>query len=329
MAQRFAYGDSYGGVAQHELALDAGRDSRYFNSLNQQRALEQMLAQREQAEFANALAVAQLAENSNRYRGEQQYRNQATQSSFLDRLLANKQFYDELASRERTAGLNFRAGQARESARTADADYSEAAEMIGQGMPPEQVNRLFQLQPPQQNRLAALFSMLARQEEEELAPIETSGRAHQSAIQAALDNARRMKAESEALQRFTPFTRNSTIKERVAKTPLEQLPMLDTPAFNSFIQQMILKEKLDSMLRGDPATQRIEMIPQPRRFRSFTPPGLDDVSNLGLAPTAPAAGMNALPAAGPIMPSSRAEFAALPKGALYINPADGKVYRKK
>lgn len=325
---RMVYGNDYGDVANRELAMDSQRDNRYFASLRHNLALEELARRQQQEDFSNAYALAQMVENARRYRGEQDYRNQQTRSSFLDRILQNQQFYDELGSRERIAGLNLRRTEGREADRDAERDYSEALQMVNQGVPPGDIGRMFKFNPAQSARLAAHFANLARMEEADLGPLETSARANQSIIQGTVDNARRSKAEQDALKRFTPFTLDSTIKKRVADMALKDLPMLEPQVFNNFIQQMILKEKLDALLRGNPATQQIEMIPQPRRFSQASPA----LSTPGSAPASPAVGYappTTLPAAGPVMPTSQAEFAALPKGALYINPADGKVYRKR
>lgn len=65
---RFIYGNDYGDVAGRELATDAARDSRYFNSLSANRAAQQLQQQQDQAAASNRLSweqlLAQAAQNA-------------------------------------------------------------------------------------------------------------------------------------------------------------------------------------------------------------------------------------------------------------------------
>lgn len=89
----YAFGDSYGGVAQNELALDAARDSRYFQSLADQRSRDRAaqdynLAQQQLAQ-QHATSQAQLAQAFAEHRDavnyQQQALNQAAQEADANR----------------------------------------------------------------------------------------------------------------------------------------------------------------------------------------------------------------------------------------------------
>lgn len=65
--QPIAYGDSYGGVAQNALALDAARDARYFQSLadNRDRQREADTFSLGQQQLSQAAAEAQMRQSQN------------------------------------------------------------------------------------------------------------------------------------------------------------------------------------------------------------------------------------------------------------------------
>lgn len=271
----FVYGDSYGDVANRELAMDSARDQRFFQSLAARRAFDQALAQRQQEDFRNQLGIlsmlAQQRQNSESLNFNRATRAEDTQRDFLKSLLQNKQFYDSLASNERVAGLRLGGTAARDADREADRDYSEASGLAEQGTPLTELSKMFKLTPEQTARLTARIAQAAKQETADLAPSEAIQSASLPFIQGLITEARRKAAEKAALEKFTPFTLDSTLKKQVAEMPADKLPRLDDAAFRTLIENNLFKQKLDTLLRADPATQTVSPIPLPRRFQASNP----------------------------------------------------------
>lgn len=81
---RMVYGDGYGDIANRELAMDAARDTRYFQSLAANRAAQAMRLQAAQSQAGNQLSWEQLlaqAALSSRNRDDD-----ITQRNFTNRL---------------------------------------------------------------------------------------------------------------------------------------------------------------------------------------------------------------------------------------------------
>ena len=136
---QFVYGDSYGGVAQNELAQDASRDSRYYQGLGAQRANRALDFQDQQAEAGNQLAwqqlIQQAAEAARRNQldqsREQLLRDQMGQNNtqFVDKLALDKQAQDSLDAYHRgTLDIN----RAKEAA--FDTPEAKSAPLFAEGM---------------------------------------------------------------------------------------------------------------------------------------------------------------------------------------------------
>lgn len=295
---RFLYGDSYGQIGSQELAQDQARDSRWFRSLDAQRALDALAQQQQQSGVGNALHVASLIQNAR----EQALQNRLAQQRYSDQqnlsmlhyLLQNQQFYDSLKSNEKVAGMRIKELQARDTERNADQDYAEAAQLAEHGVPTGTLSSLFKLTPQQNARLAARVAALAAQEEDQVGPVEQAQKTNLSTLQGLLNVKKREAAIGAALKEFTPFTWDSTIKERINKLPAENLPPLENETLDKWIQDNLVKKKLDTILAVDPQTQRIVPIPIQRRFPKALLPTAPPVAS-------PAAG-TPFPAAGPSLP---------------------------
>lgn len=307
---RFVYADSPGGLGGQERALDSARDNRFFQSLAAQNIRQQMAEAEQQRELENQFKlmsfIASQKQNQLSNRFSLENRDYDRGQSAVKMLFERKKLADELASKERIAGLSVAARD-----RTPEQDYAEGYQMVDQGMPPTEAAKLFRFAPQQLARLTAHYGNKARMEEEELAPIEDTARFNQTFIQGLIDSARRGKAEQAALSRFTPFTRDATLKADVAKLPVDKLPPLDEPTFNNLVQSFIMKQKLESLLRPDPAGQRVQTIPQRRRFQ--------------MAPVAPDA---AVPAAGMAPPTAPPWALRQAEEAIRLGADPAKVFER-
>lgn len=196
------YGDSYGDVANRELAMDQARDSRYFQSLAANRAAEQIEMQARQAEAANRLAAVQAAMNQRRYLEEMaQRREQAAFSNnynLMNALQRQREFQSE---------LNYRRNMDQESQRRwneelalkrsqlqdqqGNADYREASDAIMRGLVrPDAIPNLYpKLNPTQQSRLGDYYNTLAQQEAEQIKSGETLAKTVQAMINAERQSA--------------------------------------------------------------------------------------------------------------------------------------------
>lgn len=286
------YGNSYDSIGQQELSRDAARDSRFFRSMDAQRALEAMAQQQQQQEAANRfqqmqfLAQQRQQQYANRFSAENQQYSHL--QNYLQQQFQNKQFYDRLASQEKVAGLRLGEVSAKDANRTGERDYNEAFNMISQGVPPDQASALFKsIAPDERARLQAHYANLAQLEEQNLAPSIATQQEQLVMLRQALEKNKRTKAEADELKKFTPFKLDSTIKKEVADLPSDKLPKLDQETFRRFIQDNILKDHLDSLLRADPTTQSIEPVPLPRKFRLNAPTaiGLTNAPAMAAAPT--------------------------------------------
>lgn len=300
---QFIYGNDYGDVANRELATDSARDSRIFQSLAAQRAVDQMAQQQQQQEIANALHVASLVQNSrqtalqNRL-AQQRYGNDQSMD-WLRLMLSNKQFYDELGSKEKLARLKTTEGQQ-------ERDYSEAQDAVSGGLtPPESVRTLFpHLTDTQFSRLKAYWDSLASQEEQTQKAVEGTTKG----VEGAVTTARRAQKVSDLTAEETKAKQGinlpqwlggggteSTIaqmfeaqRKAVPQLPADKLPLADPKLIQDIIKNYILRQKgMSERVYVDPDTQEVRTIPAPRRFQGFR------------SPIAPPASPVASPTAGP------------------------------
>lgn len=340
---QFAYGDSYGGVAQNELAMDAARDSRYFNTLSQRLAIQRLIQDQQQNDFRNSLAASQTGEENRRFYGyELPMKQEAQQNTFLDRLLQRQQAHQDMLSREKIAAMHY--GDV-----NADQDYAEAHDAVLKGlMTPDKAGAMFpSLTPAQRNRLQSYFNILGQRESADVAPAEAQGTALSDALNEELSGKRLAKGTADLTAAATKAksglnwlwgpNSESSIDKRTQQA-IKDLTEgrgrgaveLDPAVLAQFVDDRLKRPAYNRFVQWDPGREAFVPTPIPRNFSWSSP--LDVSGPRSSVPsTVPATGPGPIPpAAGtPIMPQSKAEFEMLPRGALYTNPADGKIYRKR
>lgn len=278
---KFVYGDSYGDVANRELAMDSARDSRFFRSLDARNALAQMAQQQAQQEAANRFQMMQFlarqreAQEATRYNRFQD--QQMQQARLSDQGGQNRRFYDELALKKQIADMQH--GNA-----GADQDYNEAYQAITEGaLTPEQLPQAFPTIPPnQRNRLATYFSNLANQEQQEIEFGQDDANLlnEQIARKRLQEGIRKATEEAKASKKgfnFSPSEADidanlaTAIQALKAGTGLKNVPLPEN-VIPEFLEMLVKNRRLSESVKWNPKEERFEARPIPRRFNRSTTP---------------------------------------------------------
>lgn len=334
MIPQFVYGDSYGGVAQNSLALDAGRDSRYFQSLADQRSRERAASAANLAQQGldqqRALAQAQMAQafQLDQQRGQDRHAELAQQAdqfnrnldaSFLLQKMKEAPIADRLTMRDRFQVRNQTATDIdRGVIRTPDALDS----YVGGVLPEDDMNRLRLQLNEQHNRLLTAFGQQQKladnynaQWGQQVGPLKTAAdliQSQRAAEVAAAPSDSQMhgwlgyfRPEIQA-HPFKPWTYGTT-KESLQANPVAQLaPVRMFNQADEEFQKNLLKDKrAQSQLTQDAAThQFVPVMPQPEAWGSPTNSGSATViPPLSAAPSTQVAPLAAPAPAAPSLDS--------------------------
>lgn len=264
---RYIYGEGYGDIGNRELATDAARDSRFFNTLNANQRAQQIADAEDQAAASQQMQWSSLLANIAAQHRQEARAGQAHDFDLFKLQNANRQFQQQLQLEAQ-----------RIAASQGDRKAQEFMALIGQGaITPGQADELYPGLPEGTRDVGkAVYGNFAA---ENSAEATANDNAAQNANQ-LLRMERLKKANNEAMAKFPTsksflgFGGRTAEEQKALMAPIvadveagrQPLPFLDPLEFKTFVDALFKNRGLQNRVAVDEERQAFMPAPTQRRF---------------------------------------------------------------
>lgn len=342
--QNTVYGDSYGGLAQNELALDAARDSRYFQALAASRAAQDhadnLGFQQQQLAQARAQAQANFGETLNHGRTEDAFAQQklAQQHGEFEQGLQNALDVEKVRISPYANKMDIRAqlqlhNEAYNAIQRGDVKTpTELDAFVGGNLPDADKQRLHQVLESNHNRLLHAFSNQQQMADNLTGEWQRQVGSYQPGYDAAQKQIDAAPGQADLHWYNHLPGLGVTTKEQFATMPPIGARVYNQ-AEDKFQQQIAKSKGLGNIVIQDMATHKfLPVMPRPEDWatNSATPPP-PGASSVPVMPVAPTAGGSAAATTAPDSsgmdfgkPVSEDGYVQFPGSNIEIDPAEAQ-----
>lgn len=273
------YGDSYGDIANRQLAMDQARDARYFQSLAANRALAAMAQQQQQASMDNAYRIASVIQSQREAQAAR-----AAQAQHWADSMAMDRWKTMLQNQQYQQGLQLQRDQFTD--KTGQKDYTEALGAVQQGLVnPGTIKTVFpNLGEDQASRLNEYYNILGKQEEDAITASKSLANNLNAEVLAKKRIAAGAQLDADLAKAQTGWNMprwlggsglDSTLAEESAvkkdavlagKAPLPPGTRLPNQQIEDYIKSVLKNKGYADRVQFDDETQTWQPVIQPRRF---------------------------------------------------------------